>query len=132
MLFVVIFVIIRCTIGDTHILGGIPWGSGHEGEALIHVYYPMVPYGVGGAVLPWVALLCRLFVGGRSGSMPQVYRRGLRELRGRDLCIVFGVSIEWGSRREERGSSEVLRAAMFWWELGSGRVCRGPSTSAED
>jgi len=48
MLCDVLFVISRCTIGDTHIMGGLPRGSEHEGEALIHVYYPMVPYGVGG------------------------------------------------------------------------------------
>ena len=46
MLCVVLYVIIRCTLGDTHILGGLQWGSGYEREALIHVHYPIVLYGV--------------------------------------------------------------------------------------
>jgi len=116
MLCVVLYLNIRCTIGDTNILGGLPCGSGHEGEALIHVHYPMVSYGVGGRCTAVGCYIVPGICGRGSGGVPPVYRRGLRELRGRGLCVLSRVSIEWESRGEEKGFSEVLRDAMFWWE----------------
>ena len=116
MLCVALFVIIRCTIGDIQVLCALLWASGHEGEALIYVHYPKVLYGVGGRCTAVGCYIVPGICGRGSGGVPPVYRRGHRELRGRGGCVLSRVSIEWESRGEEKGFSEVLRDAMFWWE----------------